>query len=389
VYSGRSDDETDVVSTTTTGAPGHLLQAPKLITDANRWRACVSAGQHNSASGKVDAGGDCRGGEDRVEQSRAHQFFDHEFPRGNVSGVMRRNAAANDRVPMSMTTHFRMLFDKRAHEIAARFTTAVVRIASRECGFRRGLIAATTRRHEHDRGKQVVTIKRRQQCRRRHLRHPQFHLLSDLRSSAANFSISGFRFPDSFNNGNNRLSGSNTAERNGTGRFPGPVITPQRTPRTSSSHNANSCALPIVADNSNKPNPRRRQNDRLFPNVPAVFVGEIVCFVKHDQIRTDFTAATQRVEKLIAIDLSRADDQRSVGVFFSVARQNPDFSAPNSSMNSWYLEFVSAFSGDVYQARRPLSEKPANLLARNPRLAAAGRRGYEHVFVLQCASASS
>jgi hypothetical protein len=29
--------------------------------------------------------------------------------------------------------------------------------------------------------------------------------------------------------------------------------------------------------------------------------------------------------------------------------------APNSSLNSWYLEFVSAFSGDVYQARRPFS----------------------------------
>src|SRR6185369_12521537 len=113
------------------------------------------------------------------------------------------------------------------------------------------LIATATRRQKYDRGQQVVTIKRREQCRRRHLRHAQFHLRSDLRSSAANFAISGFSLPSSFNNGNNLLSGSNTAERNGTGRFNGPVITPHRTPRTSSSHTANSCALPMVADNNN------------------------------------------------------------------------------------------------------------------------------------------
>jgi hypothetical protein len=72
-----------------------------------------------------------------------------------------------------------------------------------------------------------------------------------LRSSAVKASISGFNLPDSFINGNNRLSGSNIAERNGTGLFNGPVITPHRTPRISSNHNANSGALPIVADNNN------------------------------------------------------------------------------------------------------------------------------------------
>src|SRR5215208_8391829 len=71
------------------------------------------------------------------------------------------------------------------------------------------------------------------------------------RLSAVNIATSGFNLPDSFSNGSRRLSGSNTAERKGTGRFPGPVMTPQRTPRISSSHSANSWALPIVADNSN------------------------------------------------------------------------------------------------------------------------------------------
>jgi hypothetical protein len=44
----------------------------------------------------------------------------------------------------------------------------------------------------------------------------------------------------------------------------------------------------------------------------AVFVCKVVRFVEHDQVRCDFTPASQRVEKLIAIDLSCADEQRSV-----------------------------------------------------------------------------
>ena len=39
---------------------------------------------------------------------------------------------------------------------------------------------------------------------------------------------------------NKRLSGSSTADRKGTGRFGGPVITPHRTPLTSSNHEAKS-----------------------------------------------------------------------------------------------------------------------------------------------------
>src|SRR6185369_11700991 len=72
----------------------------------------------------------------------------------------------------------------------------------------------------------------------------------------------------------------------------------------------------------------RRQDDRFFPNVTAIFVREIVRFVKHDEVGADFTATAQRVEELIAINLSGADDQRRVGIFLAVAGQYADvFSA--------------------------------------------------------------
>src|SRR5688572_8177540 len=61
--------------------------------------------------------------------------------------------------------------------------------------------------------------------------------------------ISAFSFPCSFSKGSSRLSGRSIAARRGTGLAPGRVTTPQRTPRTSSIHSANSTALPIVADN--------------------------------------------------------------------------------------------------------------------------------------------
>ena len=43
-------------------------------------------------------------------------------------------------------------------------------------------------------------------------------------------------------------------------------------------------------------NSRRRQNDRLFPDMAAFFVGEIMRFVQHYQIGADVFAAAQPVE---------------------------------------------------------------------------------------------
>jgi hypothetical protein len=69
-------------------------------------------------------------------------------------------------------------------------------------------------------------------------------------------------------------------------------MTPQRTPRTSSKPRSKLTRIANRCRQQQQTNSRRRQNDRLFPNVPSIFVGEIVCFIKHDEIGADFTSAT-------------------------------------------------------------------------------------------------
>src|SRR5581483_2466714 len=86
-----------------------------------------------------------------------------------------------------------------------------------------------------------------------HLHLRRFQSLRDRRDSSCCSiipAISRLSFPFSPNSGTNLLSGNRNAARKGTGRAPGRVTTPQRTPRNSSIHFANSRALPIVADNS-------------------------------------------------------------------------------------------------------------------------------------------
>ena len=56
----------------------------------------------------------------------------------------------------------------------------------------------------------------------------------------------------------------------------------------------------------------------------AIFISEIVGFVEHDQIDPHFFATAQRIEQLVTKDLSRADDQRGIGIFFAIAGKNPD-----------------------------------------------------------------
>jgi hypothetical protein len=55
-------------------------------------------------------------------------------------------------------------------------------------------------------------------------------------------------------------------------------------------------------------NSRRRQDDCFFPNVPAIFVAEVVSFIEDHQIDAHVFAATQRVEQLVPIDFRRADN---------------------------------------------------------------------------------
>ena len=67
---------------------------------------------------------------------------------------------------------------------------------------------------------------------------------------------------------------------------------------------------------------RRRQDDRLFPNVAAVLVGEVVGFVENDEIGADLLTVSKRIEKLITIDLGRSHDQGRICVLFAIAREN-------------------------------------------------------------------
>src|ERR1043166_6854386 len=280
--------------------------------------------------------------------------------------MMRRDAATNDRVPMTMTTHFRVLLDKRAHEFAACLAATVVRITSRKRGLRRRLIATTSRRQENDRRQQVVTVERGDQRRRRHLRHALFLV-----------ALIG---------GHPRYETSVRQQHRGT-QWHWPL-------RWSSDHAATHAThflqpqrkLVRVANRrrqQQQPNARRRQDDRFFPNVTALLVGEIVRFVKHDEVGADFTSTAQGIEKLIAINLCGPDDQRRVRIFLAVTGQ---YSHPPGT--ELVDELLVLGIRERLQRRRvpgasPVLEQAANLLARDPRLAATGRRGHEHVFVLE------
>jgi hypothetical protein len=89
--------------------------------------------------------------------------------------------------------------------------------------------------------------------------------------------------------------------------------------------------VPRVSDCSREQqhaNPGRRQNDRFFPDVSALFIGKIVRFIEDHQIRVNFFTAAQRIEKLIPIDLGGSHDQRRVGILFPIAGENADAIGP-------------------------------------------------------------
>src|SRR5882672_272551 len=52
--------------------------------------------------------------------------------------------------------------------------------------------------------------------------------------------------------------------------------------------------------------------------MPTVFVREVMRFIKHHQIGIHAAPAAQGIEKLIAIDLSGADDQWGIRIVFSI-----------------------------------------------------------------------
>src|ERR1043165_9623815 len=187
--------------------------------------------------------------------------------------MMRRDAATNDRVPMTMTTHFRVLLDKRAHEFAACLAATVVRITSRKRGLRRRLIAATSRRQENDRRQQVVTVERGDQRRRRHLRHALF--LVALIGGHPRYETSvrqqhrrkQWHWPLRWSSDHTATHATHFLE---PPRKPGRVAKGRR--------------------QQEQPSARGRQNDRFFPSVTALLVGEIVRFGEHGEVGAGFSS---------------------------------------------------------------------------------------------------
>ena len=54
----------------------------------------------------------------------------------------------------------------------------------------------------------------------------------------------------------------------------------------------------------------------------AIFISQIMRFIEHHHIGTHFVATAKRIKQLIPKDLSRANDQWSVGILFSISGQN-------------------------------------------------------------------
>ena len=51
-------------------------------------------------------------------------------------------------------------------------------------------------------------------------------------------------------------------------------------------------------------------------------------FIEDDKIDVHVFTTAQRVEQLVAVDFSCADDQRRVGILFAIAGQNADAFRP-------------------------------------------------------------
>ena len=114
----------------------------------------------------------------------------------------------------------------------------------------------------------------------------------------------------------------------------------------------------------------------------AIFVAEVVGFIKHNQIRVDVVAASQGIEKLIAIYFSRTDYQLGIGVVLAIAGKYP------------YPVFAKLFCKLLvpgirqgFQRRRvprttSCFQQASDLFPRDPGLAATGRSRYQHIFKL-------
>src|SRR5687767_14618832 len=105
----------------------------------------------------------------------------------------------------------------------------------------------------------------------------------------------------------------------------------------------------------------------------TIFVREVMCFVEHDEVGGDITAAAQGVEELIAINLGGADYQRRFRVLFSIARQYADALSAKLVNKLLVFRVSECFQRRGVPCAPAAGQKPADLFAGDPRLAAAGR----------------
>src|SRR5260221_6037768 len=115
---GSSEDKPDAVLPASSGATSHLLQLRRREGLPAVGAAPVRDRYDHRARGKVDTSRDRGRRENCIQQTGAHQLFDYQLPVRQVTGVMRSDAGAYDRVPVTMLADLGMLLDKAKHELA-------------------------------------------------------------------------------------------------------------------------------------------------------------------------------------------------------------------------------------------------------------------------------
>jgi len=97
--------------------------------------------------------------------------------------------------------------------------------------------------------------------------------------------------------------------------------------------------------------------------VPAVLVSQIMSLVDDHKICPDLFARTHGVEDLIAIDLGRADDQRSICILLPVAGQDADIFGAEFETELRVLRIRKCLEWRCVPRALALAEQTADLFA--------------------------
>ena len=155
--SGRENNEADIILSASSGASGHLLQFGSSQRTPAVISACVGVGNNHGSRRKINSGGNCCSRKNRVEQTFRHHLFDEQFPRRNMSRVMRRDSAAKQYFAMFMTFYFGVfncVFFKNL--LTNKLFCRVHSLRFIECNFGCRLVAFTARRHKNNRRQKII-----------------------------------------------------------------------------------------------------------------------------------------------------------------------------------------------------------------------------------------